>query len=155
MPSRCSAKRTGKFDDVDADWLFVQAALFEFDANFFGDVFGAAHLRRHGAAKNGDAGVRTAVEPGAVQLMMLGGGAEIPQDRFVVLRKQREAVGFVLRPGADVRRGEVAHVVHVEAEQRAHLGLGEQRFRFGEALAAETIEVDSILPIDRHGSVSF
>ena len=61
--------------------------------------------------------------------MMLGGGAEIPENRLVVLRQQREAVGFVLRPGADVRRGEVAHIVHVEAEQRAHLRFREQRFR--------------------------
>ena len=40
-----------RLDDVDAERLFVQAAHFEFDANFLGDVFGAAHFRRHGAAQ--------------------------------------------------------------------------------------------------------
>ena len=60
---------------------------------------------------------------GQMQLVMLGGRAEIPEDRLVVLRQQREAAVLVLRPGADVRGGDVAHVVHVEAEQRAHLGL--------------------------------
>jgi hypothetical protein len=85
--------------------------------------------------------------------MVFGSGSEIPQDRFVILRQQREAVGLVLRPGADMRRGQVTHIVHVEAEQRSHLRLGEEVFRLLQAFAAETIEVDAILPIDRHGSV--
>ncbi len=53
------SKENGQFDDVDSYRLFVEAAHFEFDANFFGDIFGAAHLRRHGAAQHGDSGART------------------------------------------------------------------------------------------------
>src|SRR5580692_4079044 len=87
--------------------------------------------------------------------MMLGGGSEIPQDRFVVLRQQSEAIRFILRPRANVGRGEIAHVVHVETEQRAHLRLSEQGFGFRQALSAQTIEVDPVFPIDRHGSMSF
>ncbi len=45
-------KQNRQFDDVDADRLFVQAAHFEFKANLFRDVFGAAHLRRHCAAQH-------------------------------------------------------------------------------------------------------
>src|SRR5712671_2880214 len=47
---------------------------------------------------------------------------EIPQDRLIVLRKQREPAHFVLSPRADVRRCQVAHIVHVEAKKRSHFG---------------------------------
>ncbi len=63
-----------------------------------------------------------------MQLVVLGGGAEIPQDRLVVLRQEGEAIRFVLRPGADVGRGEIADVIHVEAQQRTHLGLFQEIF---------------------------
>ncbi len=87
--------------------------------------------------------------------MMLGGRAEVPQNRLVILRQQSKAADLVLRPGADVRRGDVAHVVHVEAQQRADLGLREQRFDARQALAAQAIHIDALLPIHCHGSVSF
>jgi len=61
----------------------------------------------------------------AIQLMVPGRRSEVPQDWVVILRQQREAVGLVLRPCADVRGRQVAHVVHVEAEQRAHRRLGQ------------------------------
>src|SRR5579864_4656562 len=86
---------------------------------------------------------------------MLGGGSEVPENGLVILRKQGEAVGLVLSPGADVRRSEVAHIVHVETQQRAHRGLGEEVFGFLQAFAAQPLEVDAVLPIDRHGSMSF
>ena len=144
-----------QFDDVDADGFFVQPAHFEFDTNFLRDIFGASHLRRHRTAQHRNSRPRAPVEPRAIQLMMFGGGSEIPQDGLVILRQKREAIGLVLRPGADVRRRQVAHVVHVEAEQRSHLRLGKQVFRFLQTFAAETIEIDPALPVDRHGSVSF
>ena len=100
-------------------------------------------------------GARTAVEPGAIQLMMLGGRTEIPEYRLVILRQKREAVGLVLRPGADVRRGDVAHVVHVETKQRSHGGFLQQIFRFLQTFAPQTVEVDPVLPVDGHRSVSF
>ena len=155
MPSRLQREQNGRLDDVDAQRLFVQTAHLEFELDLLGDVFGAAHLRRHGAAQQRNAGARTLAQPGAIQLMMLGGRAEIPQDRLVVLRQQREAADLVLRPGADVRRGDVAHVVHVEAQQRAHLRFRQQRFDARQPLLAQAIEIDALLPIHRHGSVSF
>ena len=45
--------------------------------------------------------MRAPIEPGAIQLMMLGGGSEVPENRLVILRQQREAIGLVLRPRAD------------------------------------------------------
>ena len=112
-----------QFDDVDADGFFVQAAHFELDANLLGDIFGATHLRRHGAAQHGDSGTRPFAKPRAIELMVLGGRTKIPQNGLVILRQQGEAIGFVLRPGADVGGGQIAHVVHVETEDRAHLRL--------------------------------
>jgi hypothetical protein len=82
--------------------------------------------------------------------MMLGRRSEIPQNRFVVLGKEGEAIRFVLRPGADVSGGDIADIIHVEAEHGAHLGFLEKSFGAGEALPAQAIEVDTILPINRH-----
>ena len=90
-----------------------------------------------------------------MQLMMLRGRSEIPEDGLVILRKKREAVRFILRPCADVGRGDVADIVHVEAEQRAHFRLLEKSFRAGEAFAAQPIEIDPILPVNRHRSVGW
>ncbi len=85
--------------------------------------------------------------------MVLGGGAEVPHDGLGILREQGEAAVLVLRPGADVGGGDVAHVVHVEAEQCAHFGFGEQRFHARQALAAQAVEVDALLPINCHGAI--
>ena len=120
------SKEDRQFDDVDAHRLFMQAAHFEFDANFLGHIFGAPHLRRHGAAQHGDSRTRALAEPGTMQLVMFGSRSEVPQNRLVILRKEGEAIRLVLRPGADVRRGQVADIVHVEAQQRAHFGLASE-----------------------------
>ena len=87
--------------------------------------------------------------------MVLGSRPKVPQDRFVILRKQRKAVGLVLCPGADVRRGDVTHVVHVEAQQRAHFRFSKQLFRTVETFTAQTVKVDALFPINCHCSVSF
>jgi len=51
-----------------------------------------------------------------------------PKDRLIILRQQAKPADLVLRPGADMRRGDVPHVVHVEAQQRAHFGLRSNAF---------------------------
>ena len=132
---------------------FCRPQLFEFDFDLLGDVFGAAGFRRHGAAQQRDSGARAFAEPGAMQLVMLGGGAEVPHDRLGILREQGEAAVLVLRPGADVGGGDVAHVVHVEAQQRAHFGFRQQRFHARQTLAAQAVEVDALFPVNRHGAV--
>src|SRR6185503_11924942 len=102
-----------------------------------------------------DAGTRALAEPRAMQLMVARRGAEIPENRLVLLRQQREAADLVLRPRADVGRGDVAHVVHVEAEQRAHRRLAEQILDARQALAAQPVVIDPLLPIDAHRAVGF
>src|SRR5947209_1626158 len=88
-----------------------------------------------------------------MQLVMLRSGSEVPEDGIVILRKQGEAIGLVLRPCAYVRCGEITHVVHVEAQERSDLGLSEQVLGALQTLTAQAIEVDTIFPINRHRSV--
>jgi hypothetical protein len=132
----------------------VQAARLELDLDFAGDVFRAAHFRRHRAAHQRNARARPLAEPVTVDAVMLCGGTEIPEDRLVVLRQQGEAADLVLRPCADVRGRDVAHVVHVEAEDRAQLRIRQQLLDACEALSTQPVEVDPALPVDRHRSVS-
>ncbi len=148
------SEENGRLDDVDADGLVREAAHFKLDLDLHRHIFGAPHFGRHGSAQERDAGARPVAEPGAIQLVVAGGRAEIPQDGLVVLGQQSEAADFILRPGADVRRGEVPHVVHVEAQQRAHFGLGEGFLGAREALFAEAVEIDALLPIHSHCSVT-
>src|SRR5579863_3957142 len=82
-------KQYWQFDDVDPDRLFVQAAFFEFDANFLRHIFSAAHFRRHRSTQHRNSRVGATVEPWAVELMMLGGRAEIPKNWLVILWQQR------------------------------------------------------------------
>ena len=142
-----------RLDDVDSQRLIVQAALFELDLDLARDVFSATHLRRHGAAQERNSGARAFSEPRTVELVMAGGRAEIPQDGLVILRKQGEAADLVLCPRADVRGRKIAHVVHVETEERAHLRFREKGLGARQALAAQPVEVDSLFPIHRHRSI--
>ena len=52
-----------------------------------------------------------------------------------------------------MRGGDVADVGHVEAQQRAHRGVGEQPADPREPLLAQPIEADPLLPVDSHGPV--
>src|SRR5713101_4750394 len=87
--------------------------------------------------------------------MMPGRRSEVPQDGLIVLRKERKPVGLVLRPGADVSCRQVPHIIHVEAKEGSHLRLGEKSFGAAQALASQTVEVDTVFPINRHRSVGW
>ena len=69
---------------------------------------------------------RPSREPRVVELVVARRRPEVPHDRLVVLGEQAEAVELVLRPRADVGRGDVPDVGHVEAQQRPERGLREQ-----------------------------
>src|SRR5215472_11935433 len=102
--------------DVHAKRLAEQAPGLELDGDLPGHVLRAAHRWREGAAHRRDAGARALItEPRAVELVMAGGGAEVPHDRLVAPRQQREAGRLVQGPGADVGGRQVSDVVHVEA----------------------------------------
>ena len=61
-------------------------------------------------------------QPRAVQPVVLGGGAEVPEVRIAATRQQREAGHLVARPLADVGARHVADVVEVEHQDRADVG---------------------------------
>src|SRR3954467_15203779 len=84
---------------------------------------------------------------------MAGGGPEVPHDGLVAPGQEAEAVELVLRPRPDVRRGDVADVRHVEAQQRAELRGLDLRLDAREALLAEAVEADALLPVHAHRSV--
>ena len=133
----------------------MQPAHFQLELDLLSDIFGTAHFGRHRAAQQRNAGTRPLAQPGTIELMVLGGRAEVPQDRLVILRQQSEAADLVLRPRADVRRRDVAHVVHVEAQQRADFGFCEQRFDARQAFPAQAIHIDALLPIHCHAFREF
>jgi hypothetical protein len=153
-PSTTSTPDLG-LDRVDADGLVEQAALLELRADLLRHALGATGLRRHGAAERRDARARAPLaEPWVVELVMPGRRAEVPHDRLVALRQQAEAIELVRRPRADVGSGDVADVAHVEAQQRSERRVGEQRLDAPEALVAEAIEADALLPVDPHRAVA-
>ncbi len=88
-----------------------------------------------------------------MKLVMLGGRAEIPENRLAFLGQQRETAHLVLRPRSDVRGGDVSDVVHVEAQDRAHFGFREEIFDPLQALPPQPVKVDPLLPVDRHRSM--
>ena len=133
----------------------LQLALFQLDFDLARHVLCAPHLRRHRSSQQGNSGPRTVAQPGTIELVVLGGRTEVPQNRLIILRQKREAAVLVLRPSADVRGGDVAHVVHVEAEQSAHLRFLQQRSGASQALAPQALEIHPIFPIHRHRSVGF
>ena len=106
-------------DEVDPDGIVVEAAL----AQDVGDPPGVAlldpDLLGDRAAPAGEAGLPALDrEPGVVQLMLLRGRADVPEDRVGVTRDQDAAEELVAGPVADVARRRVPDVVHVEEEQR-------------------------------------
>src|SRR5918992_1340697 len=65
-------------------------------------------------------------------------------------RQQREARHLVARPLADVGAGDVADVVEVEEQQRAEFGGGQRLAGAAEAVGAQPLRVDPLLPVDVH-----
>src|SRR5262249_12233175 len=140
--------------DVHAKWLAEQAPGLELDANLPGHILGATHLRGEGAAHRGEAGGGALItEPRAVELVMTGGGAEVPHDRLVAPGQQREAGRLVERPGADVGGRQVADVVHVEAEECSHLRPGQHPLGPRQPLPAQPVVVHAGLPVHAHQAV--
>jgi hypothetical protein len=50
---------------------------------------------------------------------------------------------------------DVSHVVHIEAQNRAHFGLREKILHSVQAFTAQPVKIDSLLPIDRHRPIGW
>ena len=148
-------EQDGRLDRVDPDRLAEQAALLELDRILLATSSARPDSRRHRAAQRRDPGAGAPVaEPRVVELVVARGGAEVPHDRLVALGEQTEAVELVGRPRPDVGRGDVADVGHVEAQQRPELGGGQQLRDAGQALLAQPVVADALLPVDSHRPVA-
>ena len=87
-----------------------------------GQEVGHARLLRHRAAHARDPGAPARLrQPGGVELVVLGGGAEVPEHRVALARQQNAAGALVARPLADVRARDVADVVLVEQQHGAEV----------------------------------
>src|SRR6266516_2279615 len=80
---------------------------------------------------------------------------KVPHNRLGILREECEASQLVHRPGADMSGRDVAHVVHVEAQQRTHLSCLEQFFDACQSLVAQPFEVYTLFPIYAHQTICF
>jgi hypothetical protein len=137
-------------DDVDAERRVGHTVLAQHGGDLLGHVGGDARVRVERAAQRGDPGPGPlgAVEPGVVELVVPGGGAEVPHHRLAPARKHGEPDQLVHRPGADVRRGQIADVGEVEREQRAELRRVQLGLEPVEPLMAQPIQVDALFPVD-------
>ena len=154
MPSACSAKSTRGLDRVDADRVAEQAALGELDADLARHALGATR-RRDIAPRIVEIPERERLltEPRAVELVMRAAEPKSHMIGSSPCAEQAEPVELVGRPRADVGRGDVADVGHVEAQQRAHVGGVELGFDAGEAFLAQPVEAHALLPVHAHRAV--
>ena len=135
---------------VDTERLACEPALSKLERDPLTEPVGDARLDRHRAAHRSDARAEVLRrEPGGEELVMARRGAEVPEDRVVATREQRETGVLVARPLADVRARDVADVVRVEQEQPAEVGGVERLLCPRQAIAAELREVDPLLPVHR------
>ena len=82
-----------------------------------------AGVRGHGAAQPDHPGMDVLrPQPRAVQAMVLGGRAEVPDVRIAAAGQERVAGHLVARPLADVGARDVADVVEVEEQDGAEVG---------------------------------
>jgi hypothetical protein len=152
-----------RLDDVDTQRLVLEAMVREHLVDLRGQVLSAACRGRDRTAQRGDAGAGAVVlaplggvgvvQPGRVQLVVLGCAAEVPQDGLPVPRQHGEADHLVHGPGADVRPGHVADVVEVEREQRPQLAAGELGLELVQALLAQPRHAQPVLPVDARRAV--
>src|SRR5215471_2920198 len=106
-------------------------------------------------AQSRDTGTRALTEPWTINLMMARRRAEVPHDRLVVLRQKREAHELVHRPGADMRCSDIPNIVHVEAEERAQLGLFQRSLDAIKTIAPQPLDIHPLFPIDTHEAEGF
>ena len=102
---------------------------------------GAAHAGHAGAAV-----VR--LQPRRIQLVVLRGGAEVPDVRIAVAGKQGVAQQLVARPLADDGARGVANVVLVERQQSAESRGRERLARARETVVVQPAEIDAFLEVD-------
>jgi hypothetical protein len=142
-----------RLGDVDAERHVEHALGLQDLADLAGGPPEQAGVRSHRATQPDHPGVDVVLrQPRAVQAVMLGGRAEVPDVGAAAARLERVARHLVAGPLADVRAGDVADVVEVEQQHGAEVGGVERGPGAAEAIGPEAVGVDALLPVDGHGS---
>ena len=117
-----------RLDDVDADRHVRHALGPEQVADLAGRGPEQAGVRGDRAAQPDHPGVDVLrAQPRAVEPVVLGGRAEVPDVGVAAARQQRVAGHLVARPLADMRARDVPDVVEVEQQDRADVGRRKRR----------------------------
>ena len=142
-----------RLHDVDAERHVQHALGLEDLADLARGPPEQARIRGDRAAQADHAGVDVLLgQPRAVQPVVLGRRPEVPDVRAAAARLERVTGHLVPRPLADVGAGHVADVVEVEQQHRAEVGGVEGGPGAAEAVRAEAVGVDPLLPVDGHRS---
>src|SRR5580700_7495743 len=152
-PFALQCEQDRRLDNVNPQRLLMKSTLLELHFYFARNVFRASHLWRHRAAQQRDSRARTLAQPRAILLMVPGSRPEVPKNGLIILGQQRESTDLVLCPGTDMRGCEIAHIVHVETQQRTHFRFGEESLGSSQSLRAKALKIDAVFPIHRHSSI--
>ena len=87
-------------------------------------------------------------QPRAVEAVVLGRRAEVPEVRLAAAGEEREARHLVAGPLPDVGARDVADVVEVEDQQGAQLRCLERLADAVESVVPQPLGVDALLPVD-------
>ena len=137
--------------DVDADGHVRDALVLEDPGDLLRRRPEQAGVGGHGAAQADHAGVDVLrPQPRAVEPVVLGGRAEVPDVRIAAARQQGVAGHLVARPLADVGARDVADVVEVEQQDRADLRRRERLAGASQPVGAQSVDVPALLPVDVH-----
>ena len=110
-----------------------------------------AGVRGDRAAQADHAGVDVLLaQPRAVEPVVLGGRAEVPDVGVAAAGQQRVAGHLVARPLADVGARDVADVVEVEQQDCTQVGGRERRPGTGRPVGAQPVDVPALFPVDVH-----
>ena len=147
----CSSKKVGTSAKSTPTGSFLMPGLLQAVLDL-GDLPGGEPGRGRGGAAHGGVGGDAVLrlEPRAVEPVVHGGRAEVPQDQLAGAGVQRVPAQLVPGPLADRDAGQVPDVVVVEDEQRAEAGLFHGLPGPVQAVPAEPGEVDPLLEVDVH-----
>jgi hypothetical protein len=131
----------------------VHAGLFEERSDLLGVALHQSERRIDRAAQADQTGLAVlGLEPRSIELVVDGGRTEVPKDRFLVAREQRPPAELVALPLADLRRGHVTDVVHVEDEQRTEVGFFQRLLDAAEPVTVQPAVIDAFFEVDSHGA---
>ena len=150
-PASVEGGQHRRLDDVDAERHVGGALGLEDRRDLARRGTEQAGVRGHGAAQPDHPGMDVLrPQPRAVQPVVLGGRAEVPDVRVAAAGQQRVAGHLVARPLADVGARDVADVVEVEQQDGADVRRLERGPGARQPVRPQALDVPALLPVDVH-----